>query len=289
MEKGRAQNTLSSYGADLTEYVSHLKSWRLDLQTAEEGHILEYIKVLKDIGLSPASVRRKVVAIRGLHSYMEAEGLSPKNPTENVEIPRIGTSIPKAVDAEQVGTLIESVKLDSPMGFRDRAVLEVLYGTGIRVSELTGMNMGDMDGEFLRVVGKGNKERMVPVGKMALVALDDWMGAKGRAKVEPKRWASRDDSEAVFLNRFGRRISRVGVWGILKKQALTAGITAEISPHMLRHSFATHLLDNGADIRSIQELLGHVSISTTQFYTKVSNRRLINVYNSAHPRAKAKS
>lgn len=296
-EKGRQQNTLLAYRRDMLEYVEYLnfsagreekgeKKSKTDIYSVQESQIIEYVSSLLELGLSPASAKRKLVSVRGFHTYLEVEEYRPDNPSQNVEIPKVGASIPKALSADKIGDLIDSVNIDTPLGLRNKAILETLYGTGIRISELVGMSLRDIDLQTLRVVGKGNKERIVPIGSFADEALQEWLGQQGRAQLEPRAWKSRDDSEAVFLNRLGGRIGRVGVWDMLKKQVLISGVDIEVSPHVLRHSYATHLLDNGADIRSIQELLGHASITTTQIYTKVSTGHLISVYNRSHPRAR---
>jgi integrase/recombinase XerD len=203
-----------------------------------------------------------------------------------VDTPPVPAGLPKALTEPEIIDLIEGVLGDDPVSLRDRAVLEVLYGTGIRISELVGLSIVDvdLDGALLRAFGKGSKERIVPLGRPAVRALAEWFDT-GRPALEPKRWARRGDAEAVFLNRRGGRITRAGAWLIVKKHGDRAGLGDRLTPHVLRHSCATHLLDHGADIRAVQELLGHVSISTTQVYTKVSTERLLQVYRSAHPRA----
>ncbi len=287
VERGRSMNTLQAYGSDLREYFEYLKSVEKDIYTAVEQDIQDYVWRLLKQGLAPASVKRKLVSVRGIHTYLEIEEIRAENPAKEVEIPRVGLGIPKSLEEAEVLSLIDSIQAVTPLGIRNKAIVETLYGTGIRIAELVGMSLGDLDNDLLKVTGKGNKERIVPLGSMAQRALKHWLSSEGRAKLEPRIWASRSDSQAVFLNRLGRRISRVGVWDMLKKQALAAGLGKSISPHVLRHCFATHLLDNGADVRSIQELLGHVSITTTQVYTRVSRQRLFKVYDSAHPRARS--
>ncbi len=286
VEKGRSPNTLQAYAGDLTEYFEYLKPLKKDIYTATERDIQEYVWELLNLGMAPASVKRKLVSIRGIHTYLEVEEIRAENPAKEVEMPKVGAAMPKSLEEAEVFSLIDSISIDTPLGIRNKAIVETLYGTGIRIAELVGMSLGDLDNDLLRVIGKGNKERIVPLGSMAQNALNNWLSSSGRAKLEPRIWANRSDSQAVFLNSRGRRITRVGVWDMLKKQSLLAGLGKSISPHVLRHCFATHLLDNGADIRSIQELLGHVSIKTTQVYTRVSRRRLFKVYESAHPRAR---
>jgi integrase/recombinase XerD len=191
------------------------------------------------------------------------------------------------LDGSDVVRLIEAPDRAEPRGARDRAMLEVLYATGLRASELCGLRLGDirLDAGYLRCVGKGSKERIVPYGSAAGAALDDWFSPSGRAALVPDRWKRRDDAESVFLNQRGGRLSRQGAWLVIHKYGDRAGIRDHLSPHVLRHSCATHLLDHGADLRIVQEMLGHASISTTQVYTRVSQERLWEVYRSAHPRA----
>jgi site-specific recombinase XerD len=195
--------------------------------------------------------------------------------------------LPKALTVEQVTSLIEVVVGDDPVARRDRAILETMYGTGVRISELVGMSLGDVDlhDGLVRVMGKGSRERIVPLGRHAATALSAWFAPGGRGAMEPHRWARRGDAEAVFLNQRGGRLSRQGVWGVVRRHGREVGLGDQLTPHVLRHSCATHMLDHGADIRTVQELLGHASISTTQIYTKVSTERLLAVYRAAHPRA----
>jgi integrase/recombinase XerD len=201
----------------------------------------------------------------------------------------VPAGLPKALSEEEVLALLAAVQGDDPIGRRDRAILEVLYGTGLRISELVGLSLADLDlgAALLRAFGKGAKERIVPLGRHALDALEWWLAPGGRPALEPARWARRGDAEAVLLNARGGRLSRQGAWGIVRRHGDAVGLGDRLTPHVLRHSCATHMLDHGADIRAVQELLGHASISTTQIYTLVSNERLFEVYRSAHPRATA--
>jgi integrase/recombinase XerD len=195
--------------------------------------------------------------------------------------------LPKALTEEEVARLLAAPDGDGPIACRDRAMLEVLYGTGVRVSELVGLSLGDidLDASLLRAFGKGDKERIVPVGSHATRALVSWLGEGGRGEVAPAQWRRRGDAEAVFLGARGGRLTRQGAWDVLRRHGERVGLAGRLSPHVLRHSCATHMLDHGADIRAVQELLGHASISTTQLYTLVSTERLWEVYRSAHPRA----
>jgi integrase/recombinase XerD len=195
--------------------------------------------------------------------------------------------LPKALDEDEVAALIDAAAGSGPLERRDRAVLELLYATGMRVSELVGLGLGDVRFEtgLLRVVGKGDKQRLVPVGRLAAEAIEAWLAPGGRDALTPLRWARRGDAEALFLNRRGRRLSRQGVWGLMKARAAGVGLENRVHPHVLRHSCATHMLAHGADIRVVQEVLGHASVATTQVYTKVSMEHLRRSYEQAHPRA----
>mgnify|MGYP001827815431 FL=1 len=206
---------------------------------------------------------------------------------DRLEGVRVPSGIPKPLTEAQVTSLIDSVLVTEPIHRRDLALIELLYATGARISEAVGLSIGeiDRDARLVRLYGKGAKERIVPFGSTAAAALDDWFSPSGRAMVVPAQWRSRDDAEAVFLNTRGGRLTRQAAWQVIKKYGTRAGIGDELSPHVLRHSCATHLLDHGADLRVVQEMLGHASISTTQIYTKVSQERLWDVYRSAHPRA----
>jgi integrase/recombinase XerD len=213
------------------------------------------------------------------------------DPARSVEQPRVPRGLPKALTEEEVGRLLAAPAGDDPIPRRDRAMLEVLYGTGLRVSELVGLSLGDLDldASLLRAFGKGSKERIVPVGGHATRALVAWLEPAGRGALVPARWRRRGDAEAVFLGARGGRLTRQGAWDILRRHGDRVGLTGHLSPHVLRHSCATHMLDHGADIRAVQELLGHASVSTTQVYTLVSTERLWEVYRSAHPRATAQA
>ncbi|MGH9214025.1 MAG: site-specific tyrosine recombinase XerD [Acidimicrobiales bacterium] len=289
VERGRAANTLAAYRRDLRAYWAWLHRQPGDQHLADvsDADVTGYLATLQSEGKSPASVARALVTVRGLHRFLADEGLADRDPTSEIEPPRVPQSLPKALNEDDVEALLAAVVGDDATARRDRAILEVLYGTGLRISELVGLSLSDLDidGALLRVFGKGAKERIVPIGRCARQALASWLDAGGRPAVAPERWARRGDAEAIFLNARGRRLTRQGVWGIVRKYAAKAGLGDRLTPHVLRHSCATHMLDRGADIRAVQELLGHASISTTQVYTKVSTERLWRVYESAHPRA----
>jgi len=290
VERGRSKNTLEAYRRDLRRWHQHLRRRRRSEIDADADDVIAFVHVLQGEGLAKSSVTRTLVAVRGLHRFLVAEEIRDDDPTADVEMPRVPRGLPKALSLEQVTALIEGVVGEDSASLRDRAILETLYGTGARISELVGMSMGDIDmfDGLIRVMGKGSRERIVPMGRHAWAALTTWFGPEGRPKMEPERWGRRTDAEAVFLNKRGGRLSRQGVWGIVRRRGLAVGLGAELTPHVLRHSCATHMLDHGADIRTVQELLGHVSISTTQIYTSVSTERLLAVYRSAHPRATLK-
>jgi integrase/recombinase XerD len=209
------------------------------------------------------------------------------DPASEVEVPRPPRGLPKALSEAEVGELLQATAPIDPLSRRDRAILELLYGTGIRIGELAASSLSDLDLDagLLRVLGKGSKERIVPLGRFARAALLQWLGPEGRPHLEPERWARRTDADAIFLNRRGGRLSRQGAWLAVRAAGDRVGLGGRLTPHVLRHSCATHMLDHGADIRTVQELLGHASISTTQVYTMVSTERIRRVYRAAHPRA----
>jgi integrase/recombinase XerD len=237
--------------------------------------------------LAPSSVARAVVAVGWFHKLCAREGFVERDPSEEVGAPRVPQGIPKALDEEEVDELLLAVEGDGPLALRDRALLELLYGTGIRISEAVGLDLADLDLEdgMMRVMGKGSKERVVPVGRSARRALEAYL-RHGRLSMRPARVRKASDADAVMLNARGGRISRQACWAIARRAGDRVGLGDRLSPHVLRHSCATHMLNHGADLRVVQELLGHASISTTQVYTKVSPERLRAVYEAAHPRAR---
>jgi integrase/recombinase XerD len=230
---------------------------------------------------------RSTAALRGLFRFLLSEEVIAGDPTVDVRSPRLPRRLPKALDEDQVLDLLDSVSGTGPGDLRDRALLELLYGTGARISEVVGLSLSDLQGDdgLLRVFGKGAKERLVPLGGPARMALDRWLSISGRPLLAPERWARRSDAEAVFINTRGGRLSRQGAWSVVHHHAERVGLGPLVSPHVLRHSCASHMLAHGADIRVVQELLGHVSIATTQIYTKLSQDHLRASYEHAHPRA----
>ncbi|HEY2300688.1 MAG TPA: site-specific tyrosine recombinase XerD [Acidimicrobiales bacterium] len=287
VERGRATNTLAAYRRDLLAYERFLADRGLKLAGVGETDVQDYLAELRAGGRAPATVARALVALRSLHRFLLDEGLVASDPTGDVGAPKVPQGLPKALNEDEVARLLGAVVGEDAPARRDRAILELLYGTGMRISELVGLSLGDvgLDEGALRVFGKGSKERVVPLGRYARDALDEWLATTGRGAMAPARWARRGDSEAVFLNNRGGRLSRQGAWGIVRRYGDMAGLGDRLTPHVLRHSCATHMLDHGADIRVVQELLGHAAITTTQLYTKVSTERLRAAYDVAHPRA----
>jgi len=285
-ERGRSRNTLAAYRRDLTSYCEWLTVHHARLLTVERTQLDQFVQDRRGSGAAPSSVARQLAAIRMLHRFMAEEGVRPDNPSADVEGVRVPAGIPHPLTEAEVGALLDAVVATDPASLRDRALLEFLYATGARISEVCDLSLGDLDRDnrLVRLFGKGAKERIVPFGRAAVATMDEWLLA-GRQHLEPVRWARRGDQEAVFLNTRGSRLSRQAAWAIVKKYGERVGLADKLSPHVLRHSCATHLLDHGADLRIVQEMLGHASISTTQVYTKVSQERLWQVYRQAHPRA----
>jgi integrase/recombinase XerD len=288
VEKGRARNTVVSYRRDLLVYESFLAAHGHSVEDADTRVVEDYVAAQHAAGLGPASVARAQSAVRGLHRFRLEENWTTADPTTEIRPPGLNRRLPKALTEAETEALLATVAYDEPVDRRDAAILEVLYGTGMRVSELAGLSLADLgsDTGLVRVLGKGSKERLVPLGRCAAAALDEWLAPGGRPDMVPRRWAHRGDAEAVFLNWRGGRLTRQGIWGVLKKRARAAGLEDRVHPHVLRHSCATHMLAHGADIRVVQELLGHVSIATTQIYTKVSLEHLRQAYDQAHPRSR---
>ncbi len=295
VERGRSPRTLAAYRRDLAAYQADV--------TARNGRALEAV-ASADVAAHLAALRRTHTAasvarahssIRGFHRFLVEEGWRTDDPTLDLPSVSVTDLLPKALSEEETERLLGAVVGTGPLVLRDRALLEVLYGTGARVSEVVGLNLGDVaeavearDLPLVRVLGKGDKERVVPLGRVSRAALAAWLSGQGRPLVEPNKWRRRSDAEAVFLNARGGRLSRVGAFGVVKKYAARVGLEAKVSPHVLRHSCATHMLGRGADVRVVQELLGHASIATTQRYTKVSPEHLRRAYEEAHPRAGTK-
>jgi len=287
VERGRAGSTLAAYRRDLADFLRWSNRNGLDVTGAGEDDLVAYVADVAHSGVAPATVKRRAVAVRSLYGFLHDEGMIATDPARELAVPSARPGLPKALTESEIEALFAAVVGDGPLAVRDRAILEVMYGSGLRISETIGLSVGDVDlaDRLLRVTGKGDKERVVPIGRMAKDALVAWLDPDVRGSLRPAR-PTRDDDAAVFLNRRGRRLTRQGVWGIVHSHAVAAGLGERCTPHVLRHSCATHLLDHGADIRTVQELLGHVSVSTTQIYTKVSTERLFAAWAEAHPRAR---
>ncbi|MEP6625534.1 MAG: site-specific tyrosine recombinase XerD [Acidimicrobiia bacterium] len=295
VERGLATNSLAAYRRDLRRYEHYLRRIGVtDAHAVAEGTVSAYVEALKrartDDGtpqFAPSSIARALVAVRSFHRFCVDEGFVDLDPSEDVGAPRVPQGLPKALTEPEVDALLGAVEGDEPRALRDRAILETLYATGVRISELVGLDREDLDLEdgLIRVLGKGSKERVVPVGRSARGAITEYL-MRGRSTLE--RPATRQVAgDPLLLNARGGRLSRQSCWKIVTTAGERVGIeSGKLSPHVLRHSCATHMLEHGADIRVVQELLGHASLSTTQVYTKVSPERLRAVYELAHPRAK---
>ena len=282
IERGLSPRTLEAYGRDLDRLVAFLTARNVQRPgEARPSDLRDFVYALKDRGLQATSIRRTLSAIRTYYAFLLAEGLVVIDPTERVELPRTWRRLPDALNRTDIERLLDAPDPGSPHYWRDRALLEFAYASGVRVSELTALRLRDLDlREGLAiVVGKGAKERIVPVGRVAIRALDVYL-----REIRP-RMASGSTEGAVFVNARGRPLSRMGVWKILRKHVERAGIERRVTPHTLRHSFATHLLEGGADLAAVQEMLGHADIATTQIYTHVEREYLREVHRRYHPRA----
>lgn len=287
-ERGRSASTLSAYRRDAWRWHRWLRANGRHVASVDESSIEAYVAHLRGSSLAPSTIARAVVVVRSLYRFLANEARLPADPGADVASPRVPAGLPKALSEGQVAALLAAPQGNDASARRDRAVLEVLYGTGLRISELVGLSLRDVDlaSALLRAFGKGARERVVPLGSHAVAALRDWLESEqGRSQYVPPQWRRRGDAAAVFLNRRGARLTRQGAWLVVKRHGDAVGLADVLSPHVLRHSCATHMLDRGADIRAVQELLGHASISTTQVYTKVSTQRLFAAYRAAHPRA----
>lgn len=288
-ERGRSVNTLMAYRRDLGAWIAWLRGRGAVLADVTPDDVNRFVSERRETAAA-ASVARQLAAMRMLHRFLADEGHLPTDPTAGLDGVKVPAGLPKPLAEDEVEALLAAVVATDPVALRDRALLELLYATGARISELCGLSLGDvdLDHRVLRLYGKGSKERLVPFGRAAASALGDWLGPSGRPHLVPDRWARRGDADAVFVNQRGARLGRQLAWAVVKQYGRLAGIADDrLSPHVLRHSCATHLLDHGADLRVVQELLGHASVSTTQVYTKVSQERLLEAYRIAHPRATA--
>jgi integrase/recombinase XerD len=289
VERGLSRNTLDAYRRDLRRYQAFLGDRGIvDLARAGEADIAAFVANLSGSeyapgkGYRPSSVARALAAVRSLHRFLVLEGEAEADPAEGVARPKVPRNLPRPLSVDEVAALVAAPGQDGTVPLRDRAILETLYGAGLRISELVALDVDDVDLEegSVRAVGKGSKERIVPLGRFAVKALESYLTRARPALAGPR------SRGALFLNRRGGRLTRQGSTNIIKEMARRAGIRKRVTPHMLRHSFATHLLEGGADVRVVQELLGHASLATTQIYTLVTRDRLRDVYFTSHPRAR---
>ena len=282
-ERGASRNTVLAYRRDLADFGRYLGGPRRALATLTSRDVSDYLLALRRRGLGARSVARRLSALRGLYRHLLREGTVTRDPTEQVESPRPPRRLPRTLSIEDVAVLIETADTTRPDGLRDRALLELMYASGMRASEVLSLRLEDLNltAGYVVCTGKGSRQRMVPVGAHAARWVRRYLDAARRASVR------RGDAGTVFVNRAGRALSRQGLWGILKRAARRAGLRVSASPHMLRHSFASHLLERGADLRSVQAMLGHADISTTQIYTHLPSTVVRDMYRKYHPRARA--
>ncbi len=282
VEKGLSRNTIESYGRDLRVFLDFVEGRGIrSFRQVTRGDVLAFLKELQGRGLSVRSVSRALISLRGLFRFLLLEGHLEEDPVEEMEVPRPPRSLPHVLSLQEVERILEAPDPGTPLGVRDRAMLELLYATGMRVSELAGLPPEGVDIQvgFVRVKGKGDKERVIPIGEVARERLDIYL-REGRPRLLKGR-----ESPYLFVNRQGRGLSRQGIWKLIKRYALEAGVLTPITPHTLRHSFATHLLERGADLRFVQVMLGHADIGTTQIYTHLNQEYLRKIYQQYHPRA----
>ena len=282
IEKSLSENSISAYRIDINRYVEFLEAHAVTkLDAIADAQVSKYLQMLYEIGLSPRSVSRNLTAIKGLYKFLIAEELLTKNPVEIVELPKLSRPLPDVLHQHEIEKILNQPDSAKPLGLRDRAILETLYATGMRVSELISLKQQDImrtEG-IVRVFGKGSKERLVPIGKPAL----DWI-AKYQKNARAELAKTGRGKDVVFLNARGGPMSRMAIWNIVREYTNDAGIKKEIHPHTFRHSFATHLLEGGADLRAVQEMLGHAFIVTTQIYTHIDREYLKEVHKTFHPR-----
>jgi len=282
VDRGLAKNTLESYGRDLRQFQAYLQNGKFeDIKDSSRMTIVDYLNTLKSQGKAVSTISRNIAALKSFYQYLVKENYLEHDPAEKLETPKLEKKLPKILSIAEVEELLKQPNVRLSVGLRDKGMLELLYATGIRVSEIIALNISDvnLDMGYVKCYGKGSKERIVPLGSIAVKSVHEYIN-KGRSKI-----VRTYEEPALFLNHHGNRLTRQGFWKIIKKYASQANIVKEITPHTLRHSFATHLLENGADLRSVQEMLGHADISTTQIYTQVTKNPLKEVYDKTHPRA----
>lgn len=283
LERGLSFNTVESYRLDLKRYIKYLKDLKkTSFEKVRDKDVSRFVLILYDLGLCSSSISRNLSSIRSFHKFLNRENYTDTNPTESVESPKLWRRLPEVLDQKEMELLLDQPKGDAPLSLRDKAILEFMYATGVRISELISLKRSHLLFEIgcVRIFGKGGKERIVPVGEIAILSTQKYL-EDSRPKL-----AHSKSGDFLFLNFRGDRLTRMGVWKIIRKHVLKAGIKKKITPHTIRHSFATHLLEGGADLRAVQEMLGHADISTTQIYTHVDREYLKEVHRTCHPREK---
>jgi integrase/recombinase XerD len=285
VERGLSANTLEAYGSDLFKFTGFLLQNKLVLAKVKRDDVVNFLSSLYRRGLDSRSVARHLVTVRSFFKFLVTDDIVVNDPTMNLESPKIRQTLPSYLSVKEIEKLLALPDLNTPLGLRDRALLDVLYSCGLRVTELVSLRADNIDFELgcIRCIGKGDKERLVPIGRKALDSVEKYMRDARPALTRSRRRAK--PTNAIFLNRQGGQLGRVGVWKILAAYGRALGLRKKLTPHKLRHSFATHLLEGGADLRSVQMMLGHADISTTQIYTHVMEDRLKTVYKAHHPRA----
>lgn len=283
IERQLASNTLTSYKKDLSDYLQHIFEIQElhSLNEVERTNIVIHLRNLKENGKSARTISRHISSIRSFHQFLLREKVANTDPSVHLDLPQLEQKLPTYLSVEELNNLLNSIDVSKPQGQRDLAMFELMYASGMRISECLNLNLEDihLSMGFVRVFGKGGKERIVPLGGSAIRACADYIENARPSLLKAEK------TEAIFINQRGKRLTRQGIWKLLNKHAIEAGISKDITPHVLRHSFATHLIENGADLRAVQEMLGHADISTTQIYTHVSKSRLKDVYKQFHPRA----
>jgi integrase/recombinase XerD len=283
IERGLSENTRSSYQRDLQQYLSFLDAQGVSTWEAVDRYtVVAFLASLSDAGKASTTITRMISSLRRFHQFLRQERYTDHDPMQHIDSPKKAQKLPQTLSLAEVERLIATPDTTTNLGIRDRAILEVLYATGLRVSELIGLKLEDIHLEMglLQTVGKGDKERIVPLGDYAIHWLERYL-----SEVRPILTKKNPNETFLFVNNHGRGLSRQGIWKNLKQYVIKAEITKDVTPHTLRHSFATHLLENGADLRTVQELLGHADISTTQIYTHITKRRMTEVYKEFFPRA----
>ena len=282
VERGLAKNTIEAYKRDLKSYIYFLRKKNIiHINSSNRAIIVAYLLQMQKSGKASSSISRTCAALRSFYQFLFREHVISEDPTIDLDTPKLEQRLPKVLNTEEVEKLLSQPDITTPLGLRDKSMLELLYATGMRVSELISLSVEDVNLEtgFLRCMGKGSKERIIPVGSIALEYLKEYLSSVRKQLLNGK------ESKKLFFNRQGNPMTRQGFWKIIKKYSKQAGIYKKITPHTLRHSFATHLLENGADLRAVQEMLGHADISTTQRYTHLTQNRIKQVYDKTHPRA----